>query len=585
MTDPENNWRQLRDAMNVYAKSNGSTAEMIVGDEEELIKLLLKGSWIEPNEAKDVRELLKAPIPAPERPTAPQNSVPPRSNTVPPGGVGIGMPENLPTIPSSPGETTPPPRQKTTTDRYLEKGIITPDGARRVEQDMSQLERTMTAKDRYTVVVPVDRSDAYNAGTTIMIWSKNKGFPYRLHYSVSRGQWSGDTDASIAKQYGIWVGRETGTTREGRDYNSGITIHFTRNEPYIIQKTGTGTPFYQDVELERNRLKTVESTKIAEVKRYAENKWNFNLTNAVKNEDGQKFGYYYEHSAEDDVVYSVDPSLKHFSLWNTETNTWEKIEDPQAVVSDDVRAKLQVKEYAKEKTLPKKMRTMKQAPQVPASTDAGGSEAIAEQGENATLSRLRMLTAELQAQLQQSIHGQTTSDAMDRNLKFDWTRTKQIVDEMNVLFDRSEELSAQDLQGAQELLKNMQQYNANTRAEAGMPRMTARMQEFIDKSTPAKPKLDAPKKEYEKKTISLEKAKEQFDALWKKWEFVKKETDAVLTGKTEPQSKRLKIEAEEQVLGQFFQEEAFQEPQFADRMGQIQKRIEKLREERKTLDM
>lgn len=385
------------------------------------------------------------------------------------------------------------------------------------------LKEVMYRKDKATIVVPLDRSDAFNPATTIMIWSKDKGFAHRLHYQVAKGRWSGDTDATIAKQYGIWVGKETGTTSYGKDYNSGITIHFTNSDKWIVQKTGTGTPFYSDIEADRNRVKESEAAKVAEVKRYAENKWNFNLSNAVQTSDGKKFGYYYEHTDEDEVVYAVDPGMTRFSFWNAERNTWDKME--RSDVPENVLAGLEVKQYVSEKSLPKSMRS-KKAPSMPVRVDTAP-----EQGENPNLTKFRKLNGELQQILSASKNAQTTSDVMDRQVPaVDINRMVTVFNEMNAILNQMGQLSGHDADGARELAQSMRKYLDTSTIKVGEGRQSyndliVRL-EVLAPNTPAKPKLNGPKKGSE--TVGVEpmsKIRKQIAELAKAQESGDKESE------------------------------------------------------------
>ncbi len=393
-----------------------------------------------------------------------------------------------------------------------------------------RLKEVMYRKDRYTVNVPLDRNDAESRTSAIMIWPKNKenGFAYRLIYLPATGQWYGDNAESMAKQYGIWVGTEKGTTNYGKDYTSGLTLHFTNNDEYVIQKTGTGTPFYLDTQVDRARQKQVESVKVSEVKNYAKNRWNFNLTNAVQDSEGKKFGYYYESSAEDDVVYSVDPSMKNFFLWNADTNRWDKID--KSAVSPEVLQGLTAKEVANERTLPKSMRKKSRSLNV-----AAPAESTPEVGQHPSLAHMNKLTFELQGLLSQAANGQRTIDAMDRQSPnvINWDRVREIETEFMKDVSRSGEFSAVDIEQTRELLKSMKAFDVS-RMQYGVQlygRLTTAVESVINKQAAAKTKLDGPSKGSEKSADEpVSKIRKQIASLAKAQESGNKESEkAALT--------------------------------------------------------
>lgn len=760
---PEQSWRQLRDGLNAYAQNAGTEVEMVIGDEQQLLELLVKADWIDLPQARKVEQMLKEPIPVPQRPAAPANVVPPKQGQRPaetpiqtnpqrppipekpqwqqvpretdpvgdpdltrfvrgkeyevgvariitiwnpttnknlgidssefkdpavlgkklkgtgiritpkamaagytiefcyPGRYYVSMsngrlagtpqlvtvsPSDLPgapivtpkqeqqsrggnrqptisnapnptpleetvqeetlppstpvrpMIPGSKGMDTPPPPPPPTEQeervpgvsrmeeevndefqRLLDARHIEPNADKfreiwnRYNKNTDAMERIrskkilvarmkgdkfeemINRKDEYVVTVPLDLTDASDRGQAVMLYSKPdpNGFQMRLIYIPATQQWYSDNMQTTVEKYGIVVETTMGKKSYGKEYIHGLTFHFKKEMPFIVEKRGVR----YDPEMEMAKLEEAKS-----IARDAKGpKWT-SLTNGKPGVE-----YWYDNNTQ--KLYAKDVSKSLYMSYDAEGGAWEYLSPIQLSKVERAAHNPEMEkgkvEEAKQKAENHWNFNLDSAKRDDNGKKYGYFYHLDDNHENPD-------------DVEKTVYA---VDPTRRNFYF-WHEGKsnwqvvpvQDTDKLpKALFDGFDHL---DYKEDQQLPKRMRKMS---KKPAELPKSKAALER--EKGA----KSEGPKKESEKKTISPEKAKKQFDALWKKWESLKKETDTVLTGKTEPQSKRLKIEAEEQVLGQFFQEEAFQEPQFADRMGQIQKRIEKLRAERKTLDM
>ncbi len=214
------------------------------------------------------RHFENAPVPSQTINQAPRtiNQQPPVDKFAPRSDVpspGMDAPATLPTS----------PRTETSTDRLVRMGVMDPAAGQRIDSQLAAQKELMKKPDVYTFTIDVNSE----RDTRLVLHKKGdtSGTSY-IRYVPYKGDFATDADRSLANKLGVWI------TQEDRGpYMRSATIHFTKENPMIVEKVG---------ELRGAHDSEVYDTEAAigledEMKSVAGGRfenWNFDLQNALR---------------------------------------------------------------------------------------------------------------------------------------------------------------------------------------------------------------------------------------------------------------------------------------------------------------